>query len=137
MHGSCLHRIFSAKQHDVEPSYQIGQVADITGATCKAIRHYERIGIIPAPARKGCYRVYSERDVFLVHMIKTAQTLGFSLDEIRELSLAKARDNQFPLSLASQLLDRKKADIREQIDKLHTLEHRIETFRKEMFAIFA
>lgn len=63
----------------------IGKVAQLTGASCKATRHYERIGLIPEPARKGHYRHYSESDAVIIHMIKTAQSVGFSLDDLREL----------------------------------------------------
>ena len=36
----------------------IGKLALVTGVTQKAIRHYENLGLIPAPERKGKYRFY-------------------------------------------------------------------------------
>jgi len=33
----------------------IGRVSELTGATRKAIRHYESIGLITPPDRKGSY----------------------------------------------------------------------------------
>jgi hypothetical protein len=35
----------------------IGQVSERTGASGKAIRHYERVGLLPTPVRRGRYRV--------------------------------------------------------------------------------
>ena len=55
----------------------IGKVSELTGATPKAIRHYEAIGLIPPPKRLGKYRHYSEKDVRLISMIKHAQKYGF------------------------------------------------------------
>ena len=63
----------------------IGQVAKLTGATPKAIRLYERIGLIGAPRRNGRYRVYTAGDVQLIGVIKRAQSLGFRLAEMKTL----------------------------------------------------
>ena len=48
----------------------IGKLAKLTGASPKAIRLYESIGLIPIPSREGKYRIYSDKDVALVHMIR-------------------------------------------------------------------
>lgn len=61
----------------------IGQAARLTGATPKAIRLYEQIGILRTPSRRGKYRVYSPADIALIQLLKEAQHLGFSLAEIR------------------------------------------------------
>ncbi len=58
-----MHRIFTSQTHQEKPYLYIGKVAKITGASCKAIRHYESIGLIPISQRRGKYRVYSERDI--------------------------------------------------------------------------
>ena len=46
----------------------IGQLAALTGATRKAIRHYEVVGLLPPPTRRGSYRVYTGRDVLMVYV---------------------------------------------------------------------
>ena len=61
-----MHRIFTAQTPQPEPYLYIGKVAEITGASCKAIRHYESLGLLPTPKRRGKYRIYSELDVFFV-----------------------------------------------------------------------
>jgi DNA-binding transcriptional MerR regulator len=60
----------------------IGKLAELTGATRKAIRHYESIGLIPSPQRKGNYRIYTTLDVHLMKIIRQAQSVGFSLAEL-------------------------------------------------------
>ena len=63
----------------------IGKAAQLSGTTIKAIRHYEAIGLLPAPQRQGQYRVYSEQNVELLMFIKCAQQLGFKLKELQEI----------------------------------------------------
>ena len=41
----------------------IGRLSELTGATPKAIRLYESLGLIPVPRRQGAYRVYTDKDV--------------------------------------------------------------------------
>jgi Cu(I)-responsive transcriptional regulator len=50
------------------------------------IRHYEKIGLVPAPARRESgYRDYSQADVHRVRFIANARDLGFPIEEIRTL----------------------------------------------------
>ncbi len=72
----------------------IGEVAAETGVTAKSIRYYESINLIPAPERTDAgYRQYSDRDVQILHFIKRARGLGFSVAEVAELlSLYQDRD---------------------------------------------
>lgn len=114
----------------------IGQVAKITGASCKAIRHYESIGLIPPPARRGKYRVYSKQDIFLIHMIKHAQSVGFGLKELNALVLEKISGARFPLQLANELLERKRADLHAEMSALNELLRRLEVLRKDMNRVF-
>lgn len=136
MNGSYLENIFSAKSHNVEATMYIGKVAEITGASCKAIRHYEALGLIPTPLRKGSYRMYSDLHIFLVHMIKTAQTLGFSLHELKDLTETKSRDNRFPLPLACQLLEKKRLMITQEIQRLKKIDLQIRDIKSQMIRIF-
>lgn len=64
----------------------IGEAAYASGVTAKMVRHYEAIGLIPAPTRtSGNYRTYSERDVQMLRFIRRARSLGFSIPEISQL----------------------------------------------------
>jgi MerR family copper efflux transcriptional regulator len=71
---------------------QIGELAKQAGVNVQTIRFYERKKLLPAPKRKPSgYRVYSEEDLHRLRFIRQAKSLGFSLDEIREILDMRAR----------------------------------------------
>jgi MerR family redox-sensitive transcriptional activator SoxR len=63
----------------------IGEVARRAGVRTSALRYYEEAGIIPSAPRVNGQRRYSEEMVDLVLVARFAQSVGFSLSEIREL----------------------------------------------------
>lgn len=72
-------------------TYQIGEVAKLTGLSGKTIRHYEEIGLIPPPDRRNPsyaspgYRVYTEAEVRRLVLIKRAKLLDLSLEQLKQL----------------------------------------------------
>lgn len=64
----------------------IGQVARRLGMRASALRYYEDEGILPRPRRVNGQRRYSEDLVDLIRVAKFAQSVGFSLSEVRKLS---------------------------------------------------
>ena len=74
--------------NDSEPrtTYQIGELAARSGLTPDALRYYERLGLLQAPQRtRGGFRVYPSATLERLRFIKQAQTVGLTLQEIREL----------------------------------------------------
>lgn len=71
---------------DVAEALTIGQVAQRAGVHVETIRYYERRRLLPEPPRRRSgYRAYPVDAVRRIRFIKSAQDLGFSLDEIAEL----------------------------------------------------
>lgn len=65
---------------------QIGEVAKRSGVSIDTLRYYEKVKLLPRPARStGGFRLFSPEHVERVRFIKQAQELGFSLDEIKGL----------------------------------------------------
>lgn len=65
---------------------KIGEAAAASGCHLETIRYYERVGLMPAPARTTSgYRAYSPDEVERLRFISRGRELGFSLDEIRSL----------------------------------------------------
>lgn len=63
----------------------IGAASDASGVSQRMIRHYEKIGLVPAPPRRGNYRDYADADVHRLRFIANARDLGFPIEEIRTL----------------------------------------------------
>src|SRR5712692_8271326 len=62
---------------------QIGQLAKRSSVSADTIRYYERIGLMPKPARTpGGYRVYSESAIERVRLLQNALRFGFSLKQL-------------------------------------------------------
>jgi MerR family copper efflux transcriptional regulator len=63
---------------------KIGQLAERTGVSTKAIRYYEDIGVLPEPARaENGYRRYDGDAADRIAFIQDAQSAGLSLGEIQ------------------------------------------------------
>lgn len=65
---------------------KIGELAARAGSNPETIRYYERIGMLPEPARtEGNYRDYGADHVARLSFIRQARALGFELSDIRAL----------------------------------------------------
>ena len=75
-----------------EPHITIGQVAARAGIRVSHIRYYEEIGVLPQPVRVSGQRRYDEDVLHRLSIIDVAQRAGLTLDEIRELTGPRLRD---------------------------------------------
>ena len=98
----------------------IGAVAAAAGVNVETIRFYQRKGLMPEPEKPyGSIRRYGAADLARVRFIKSAQRLGFSLDEIGEL--LKLEDGA-RCSEARRLAERKLVDVRRKLGDLQRIE---------------
>jgi DNA-binding transcriptional MerR regulator len=69
---------------------KIGEVSKETGLSVKAIRFYEKIGLMPRPERSfgSGYRLYTEADVRRLRLLQRFKLLGLKLSEIKEIVAA-------------------------------------------------
>lgn len=64
----------------------IGEAAALAGVPAKTIRYYEDIGLMrAAPRTAGNYRAYGDNDVHVLRFVRRARSLGFSVNECRQL----------------------------------------------------
>ena len=79
---------------DTAPRLAIGALSRRTGVNIETVRYYERIGLLPPPARsEGGHRLYGGGHLMRLNFVRRARDLGFTLDEIRALlELAEKRD---------------------------------------------
>jgi MerR family mercuric resistance operon transcriptional regulator len=100
----------------------IGKLSILTGVNIETIRYYEKIKVLPVPARtESGRRVYGRTETRILAFIRRSRELGFSLDEVRALlrlggpEKASCREVR---EIATHHLD----DIREKISDLRRLE---------------
>lgn len=98
----------------------IGAFARVVGVNVETIRFYQRKGLLLEPNKPyGSIRRYGETDVRRLQFVKSAQRLGFSLDEIAEL--LRLEDGTH-CEEASVLAERKLHDVRQKLADLVCME---------------
>lgn len=104
----------------ISENLTIGVFAKAAGVNVETIRFYQRKGLLPEPAKPyGSIRRYGDADVTRVRFVKSAQRLGFSLDEISELLRL---DDGAHCEEASILAEHKLKDVREKMADLALME---------------
>jgi MerR family copper efflux transcriptional regulator len=114
----------------------IGQVSNITGASKRAIRHYEELNLIHSPQRVGSYRVYDDHHIIVINLIKRAQSLGFKLSELVLILEAKRANYTFPLKLAFNGIDDKRKELKRQILKAKETDKALLSLKQELAEVF-
>lgn len=106
------------RQEEMDRHYTIGAVATMLKMTPKAIRHYERIGLIQEPARSPSgYRLYSSRELEQLAFVSKAKALGFTLKEIKQI-IGLRMNGKDPCAHVRQLFQSRLAEISQQIESL-------------------
>lgn len=105
---------------DKSDSLTIGGLAKAANVHVETIRYYQRRGLLQEPKRPpGGIRRYGYADIDRLMFVKTAQQLGFSLDEIGDL--LRLEDGTH-CQEAGALAEHKLRDVREKIDRLEKIE---------------
>jgi MerR family redox-sensitive transcriptional activator SoxR len=93
---------------------RIGKVAQRADVAATTIRCYEREGVLPEPERESGQRVYGPEVLEILGMVKVAQELGFTLEEIKTL-LDSFRTPGEPSNLCRELAEQKLRELDELI----------------------
>jgi MerR family transcriptional regulator, mercuric resistance operon regulatory protein len=100
----------------------IGGLSKHTGTNIETIRYYERVGLLPAPARSsGGYRLFGTDHLKRLNFIRRARALGFSIGEIRTL-LRLADERERPCAEVRVVADAHLKDVRAKITDLRRME---------------
>ncbi|MEW6580526.1 MAG: Hg(II)-responsive transcriptional regulator [Chloroflexota bacterium] len=102
----------------------IGGFARAAGVNVETIRFYQRKGLLPEPDKPyGSIRRYGTEDVTRVRFVKSAQRLGFSLDDVAEL--LKLEDGTH-CTEAREQAEHKLADVRAKLADLRRIERALQ-----------
>lgn len=100
----------------------IGDVSRRTGCNIETIRYYERIGLLPSPARHGRYRRYGSQDMKSLVFVRRARELGFRLDEVRSLLKLSEIDGTRACNEIREISAAHLVDVRKRIADLRAME---------------
>jgi Cu(I)-responsive transcriptional regulator len=99
----------------------IGDAAGRAGLPAKTVRYYEEIGLVVPSGRRGNnYRDYSEQDVRLLQFVARARSLGFSVENCRDL-LSLYRDQHRASADVKALAEARIEDIERKIGELEAM----------------
>ena len=74
-----------AEQQKTETAYMtVGEVAKKMGVTVRTLQYYDREGLLSPSGKRNGRRLYSDRDLILLHQILSLKHLGFSLNDIKD-----------------------------------------------------
>jgi MerR family copper efflux transcriptional regulator len=109
---------------------RIGQLARRSGLAPSAVRYYEHLGLLPAPARTASgYRSYGDDSVDRLTFIRSAQAVGLTLAEVRQV-LGVRDAGEAPCGVVTELIDRRHAEVHARIAELQVLERELAVLRE-------
>src|SRR5262249_2013102 len=98
----------------------IGELAAESGIPASTIRYWERIGVLPKPARVSGQRRYAPDAIQRLAVLRLAQACGFRLAEMRHLLHGFGADVT-PRSRWQELARGKQQELDEQIARLQAM----------------
>ena len=99
---------------------QIGAIAKQSGFSKDTLRYYEKIGLIQLTKKQrgpNNYRIYDDRILQELSLIKKLKKVGFTLNEIKDLRRMEAL-NMVSCSKIGPVVQNKLVKIEEQLSKL-------------------
>jgi DNA-binding transcriptional MerR regulator len=100
-------------------TWRVGELAEQTGLTVRALHHYHEIGLLVPSARTAAgHRLYTSDDVRRLHRIRALRGFGLSLTEIGDLLAGTGPDPR-------DVLRDQLAQVDERIAVSYRLKHRL------------
>jgi len=100
---------------------RIGEIAEQSGLSTKALRYYERVGLVEEPLRTPSgYRDYGESVLDRLRFIRSAQAAGLTLGEIKGVIAYRERGRP-PCGHVLELIEGRATDLDRRIAELRSL----------------
>jgi MerR family transcriptional regulator, copper efflux regulator len=111
--------------------------ARLTGVSTDTLRHYEKLGLLPAVARtSGGYRRYSPETVERVRLIQRALVIGFTLKELAGVLRQRDRGEP-PCGRVRSLVADRLAGLERRLEELTVLRDEMRVLIQEWDARLA
>lgn len=109
----------------------VGQLAKKIGITIRTLQYYDKEGLaFPSAESEGGRRLYTDKDLVILHQILSLKSLGFSLKDIKERLISLKTPDDVAKALTEQ------ADVlRKKIEQLKDSLVAIEQFKTEVLQI--
>ncbi len=106
---------------------KIGELSAQSGVSIQTIRYYEELGLLHSSDRtEGNYRLFAPQTVQRIAFIKRLQTLGLSLQAIKEC-LAIHDQGDLPCAIIQQQLQERVREIEQKIQQLTALRNDLQS----------
>lgn len=106
----------------------VGEAAKKTGVTVRTLQYYDKEGLLsPSAESEGGRRLYTDKDLVILHQIISLKSLGFSLDDIKHRLIPL----ETPIDVATALTEQADS-IREKIEQLTASLTAIERLKEEV-----
>ena len=104
-----------AKYRAIPDGYMtVGEVAKKVGTTVRTLQYYDKEGLLsPSAESEGGRRLYTDKDLVILHQILSLKSLGFSLNDIKQRLIPL----ETPTDVATALTEQADS-IREKIEQL-------------------
>ena len=110
---------------------RIGELAKRLGLNPKTLRYWEEIGLLPPPLRNSSgYRIYTEEHLKLCEFILKAKSVGFKLEEIKEI-ISLRSSGRTPCGCVEERIREKIQEIDRLIEELLSRRKLLEGLLKE------
>lgn len=109
----------------------VGEIAKKMGVTVRTLQYYDQKGLLtPSAESEGGRRLYSDKDMVMLHQILSLKSLGFSLSDIKKrlIPLDDVAD-------IAKVLTEQAADLRRKIRALDKSLADIEKLKAEVLAM--
>lgn len=104
-------------------NYPTGRFAAKAGVTVRTLRYYDQVGLLkPSFVTEAGHRRYTDRDLIRLEQILALKSLGFSLEEIREMVRGESMWLPDLFSLQKRMMEERKAEIDRAIRALESLQ---------------
>ena len=109
----------------------VGEVEKKTGVTVRTLQYYDKEGLLsPSSESEGGRRLYTDKDLIILHQIISLKSLGFSLDDIKHRLIPL----ETPTDVATALTEQADS-IRDKIEQLTASLTAIEQLKEEVLQI--